>query len=74
MEMEKYITDEVQKRQLIWFEHTNRMYETRWRGKVLKWVSQEERKRRRSRRSWGDNIKEAMEARDLEEECCRMEE
>jgi hypothetical protein len=36
MEMEKDIIDEVQKRQLIWFDHTNRMGDTRWTSKLLK--------------------------------------
>jgi hypothetical protein len=35
MDMEKDITDEVQKWQLIWFGHTNRMDETKWPRKVL---------------------------------------
>jgi hypothetical protein len=50
------------------------MDETRWPGKVIKRVSQEKRKRGRSRRGWRDDIKEAIEARDLEEECYRVEE
>jgi hypothetical protein len=32
MEMEKDVIDEVQKRQLIWFVHTNRTDETRRNG------------------------------------------
>jgi hypothetical protein len=41
MEMEKESIGEVQKQQLIWFEHTNEMDKTRWPRKVLEWVPQE---------------------------------
>jgi hypothetical protein len=44
------------------------MDQTSWPRKVLKWVPQDMHK-------WRDNMKEAMEARDLtEEDCCRREE
>jgi hypothetical protein len=44
MEMEKDIMDKVQKQQLIWFGHINRMEDMRWPRKVLKWVQQGKRK------------------------------
>jgi predicted transposase YdaD len=70
MEMVKDTTEEVQKRQLIWFGHISRMKERKWTRKILEWVPQEKLKRGRPRRGWRDDIKEAMEARDRAEEGC----
>jgi hypothetical protein len=51
------------------------MDETRRSRKVVKWVPQEKCKRGQPSHCWRDDIKEAMEARDLaEEECYRREE
>jgi hypothetical protein len=65
MEIGKDIIVEVQKQQLIWFGHTNRMDEIRWPRKVLEWVPQEKRKQGQLRQEWRDYIKEVMEAMDL---------
>jgi hypothetical protein len=73
-EMEKDIVDEVQKRKLIWFGHTNRMDETGWPRKLLEWVPEEKCEGGRPRQGWRDEVKEAMEARDFADEvCCRRE-
>jgi hypothetical protein len=65
----------VQKQQLIWFGHTNRIGEKRLPKEVLKWVPQEKSKWGWPRRGWRDDIREAMEARDCaEEKCYRREE
>jgi hypothetical protein len=75
MVMGKDIIDEVQKRQLIWSGHTNRMDETRCPRKVLKWVPREKCKHRWLRQACRDDIKAAMGARNLtEEDCYRREE
>jgi hypothetical protein len=74
MEMEKDVIGEVQKQQLIWCGHTNRMDEMRWPRKVLEWVPQEKRKQGQLGWGWRDDIKTAMEARNLtEEDCYRRE-
>jgi hypothetical protein len=70
IEMEKDVTDEVQKQQLMWFGHTKRMEKARWLRNVLEWVQQEKSKRGRPRRSWRDGVKEAMETRDRAEGHC----
>jgi hypothetical protein len=50
MEMEMDNTDEVQKRQLMWFGYTKRMDETRWPREAVEWVPQEKGDRGRPRR------------------------
>jgi hypothetical protein len=45
----KDIIDDMQKRQLIWFGHTNGIDEKRWSGKLLKWLPQEKCKWGRTR-------------------------
>jgi hypothetical protein len=58
-----------------WFGRTDRMDKKRWPGKVLECVPQEKRERGRQRRGWRDDIKRAMEARNMaEEDCYRREE
>jgi hypothetical protein len=64
IEMGNDIIEEVQKRQLKWFGHTNRMDETRWPRKAVKWAPQEKCERGRQRRGWTEDIKEAMEGRE----------
>jgi hypothetical protein len=54
----------------VWFGHTNRMGETRWPRKVLKWVPQEKCKQGQPRWGWRDDIKAAVVARDLTEGGC----
>jgi hypothetical protein len=44
MVMEKDIINEVQKQQLIWVRHINKMDEMRWLRKVSEWVLQEKHK------------------------------
>jgi hypothetical protein len=68
VEMEKDITSEEKKRQLIRFGHTNKMDEKRLPREVQEWVPREKRKGGRPKRGWRDDIKEAMEARDFAEE------
>lgn len=69
MDKEQTVADEIERRQLVWFGHAKRM-ENRWPKRVLEWIPPERRKRGRPRRSWRDDIKEAMDARNLEEETC----
>jgi hypothetical protein len=68
--MVKDTTDEVQKRQLKWSEHTNRMDEARWLQKVVEGVPQEKREGGRPRRVWRYDVKERTDARDRAEGVC----
>lgn len=70
MDKKHNITDEIERRQLVWFGHTKRMDENRWPRKVLEWIPPERRKRGRPRRSWRDGIEEAMKFRNLAENTC----
>lgn len=70
MEIRSSIVEEIERKQLIWFGHVNRMPEERWPKKILTWIPPEKRKRGRPRTSWRGGIDEAMSARGLEEELC----
>ena len=66
MEVEGDILDEVQRKQLVWFGHINRMEEGRLPRQVMNWVPPWRKKRGRPRRSWRMGIEEAMTVRGLE--------
>ena len=66
----KSIIDDIDKKQLTWFGHVKRMEERRWPRKILDWGPPERRKRGRPRRSWRENVQEAMDARELDENTC----
>nr|CAI5860317.1 unnamed protein product [Callosobruchus analis] len=68
MHMERHIHEDIEKRQLTWFGHVKRMNADRWPRKVLEWTRLERRKRGRPRRSWRDDINQAMTARTLAED------
>nr|CAI5855298.1 unnamed protein product [Callosobruchus analis] len=68
MHMERHIHEDIEKRQLTWFGHVKRMNADRWPRKVLEWMPLERRKRGRPRRSWRDDINQAMAARSLAED------
>nr|CAI5864969.1 unnamed protein product [Callosobruchus analis] len=68
MHMERHIHEDIEKRQLTWFGHVKRMNADRWPRKVLEWTPLERRKRGRPRRSWRDDINQAMTARTLAED------
>ncbi|XP_044766695.1 uncharacterized protein LOC123322749 [Coccinella septempunctata] len=70
MDMGRSMAEEIERRQLVWFGHVKRMLDDRWPRKILEWVPPERRKRGRPRRSWRDDVEEAMSARDLEEDTC----
>nr|CAI5853376.1 unnamed protein product [Callosobruchus analis] len=70
MGKEQTVADEIERRQLVWFGHTKRMDENRWPRKVLEWIPPERRKRGRPRRSWRDDVEEAMTARSLQADAC----
>lgn len=65
MQMDRHIHEHIEKRQLTWFGHVKRMNVNRWPRKILEWTPLERRKRGRPRRSWRDDINQAMTARNL---------
>jgi hypothetical protein len=68
MDLDKTIIDRVEEKQLVWYGHLQRMSEERWSKKIWEWTPHGRRRRGRSRRTWSSNIKEAMAARDLDEQ------
>jgi hypothetical protein len=70
MKIDTNIIEQIEKKQLTWFGHTKRMNEARWPRKILEWIPEERRRRGRPRRSWRDDIDEAMKTRNLQENTC----
>jgi hypothetical protein len=68
MDLDKTITDRVEVKRLVWYGHLQRMSEERWPKKIWEWTPQGRRRRGLPRRTWSNNIKEAMVARDLDEQ------
>jgi hypothetical protein len=68
MDLDKTIIDRVEEKQLAWCGHLQRMSEERWPKKIWEWTPHGRRRRGRPRRTWSKNIKEAMSARDLEQD------
>jgi hypothetical protein len=68
MDLDKTITDRVEEKQLVRYGHLQRMSEERWPKKIWEWTPHGRRRRGRPGRTWSNNIKEAMAARDLDEQ------
>jgi hypothetical protein len=68
MDLDKTITDRVEEKQLVWNGQLQRMSEERWPKNIWEWTPRGRRRRGRPRRTWSNNIKEAMAARDLDEQ------
>ena len=66
MNIDRTIIDEIERRQLTWFGHVKRLEDDRWPCKILEWIPPVRRKRGCPRRSWRDDVAEAMVARNLE--------
>jgi hypothetical protein len=67
MDLDKTNIDRVEEKQLVLYGHLQRMSEERWPKKIWEWTPHG-RRRGRPRRTWFNNIKEAMTARDLDEQ------
>jgi hypothetical protein len=69
MDLDKTIIDRVEVKQLVWYGHLQRVSEERWsKKKIWEWTPHGRRRRGRPRRTWSKNNKEAMAARDLDEQ------
>lgn len=71
MGIEKDILEEIERRQLVWFGHVNRLDDNRWPKRILKWTPPQHRKRGRPKRSWRDEINDAMSSRNLSPSTCQ---
>lgn len=67
MGVEGTILDTIEYKQLMWYGHLQRMNDDRWPKKIWQWNPPERKKRGRPPRSWKTDVKEAMEARGLQE-------
>jgi len=67
MKVDGNILDTVERKQLTWYGHLQRMNEARWPIKIFKWIPPEKRKRGRPPRRWKRDIEEAMNARGLKD-------
>ncbi|XP_044745151.1 uncharacterized protein LOC123307015 [Coccinella septempunctata] len=65
MQVERTIIDEIQRRQLIWYGHVERMCDERLPKMILKWTPPERRKRGRPKKTWFEGIEKAMSERNL---------
>ncbi|CAG9839790.1 unnamed protein product [Diabrotica balteata] len=65
MGVKSTIIDEIQRRQLIWYGHVERMDDDRLPNQILKWTPRERRKRGRQKQSWLGGIQKAMSERNL---------
>ncbi|KAK4871484.1 hypothetical protein RN001_015608 [Aquatica leii] len=68
LEVERNIIEEVEKKQLIWYGHVQKMEDERWPKKTIKWVPPERRKRGRPKKKWIQEMETAKAARGLEDE------
>ncbi|XP_030748906.1 uncharacterized protein LOC115876990 [Sitophilus oryzae] len=60
------IIEEIQKKQLIWYGHVNRMGEERLPKNIMKWIPTGKRKRGRPRETWLKGVTKAMSLRNLQ--------
>lgn len=67
MDIEKDAIHYIEEKRLIWYGHVRRMGRDRWIGKITDWSPIGRRRRGRPRRSWRDEVDEAMENRGLED-------
>jgi hypothetical protein len=65
MDAPDIILDEITRKQLIWYEHVERMDPTRLPKIMINWKHEGREKRGPPRRTWKDGIYTAMSERDL---------
>ena len=59
------LIETIEVKRLRWYGHLERMTMDRWPKRVWEWTPPQRRKRGRPRRSWRDDVEEAMAQRDL---------
>lgn len=60
MGLKQDILHEIERKQLLWFGHVQRMQSNRLPKKLLDWQPQERRKRGRPRPGWRDNVEKTL--------------
>lgn len=67
MGVEKDVLEYIEEKRLLWYGHVRRASENRWIAKVTDWSPIGRRKRGRPRRSWRNEVDDAMERREMNE-------
>lgn len=62
------LTTDIERQQLIWYGHVQRMDETRLPKKIMNWIPPNRRKRGRPKKTWKEGITKAMSSRDLRDD------
>ncbi|XP_045466631.1 uncharacterized protein LOC123675327 [Harmonia axyridis] len=70
MGVEGSVTTDIERRQLIWYGHIQRMPSTRIPKRTMEWIPAGRRKRGRPRKTWKEGILRAMSERNLTEDQC----
>lgn len=65
MGVQDTIMKDVERRQLIWYGHVQRMAEGRLPKEAMQWIPRKRRKRGRPRKNWNEGIRKAMSDRNL---------
>jgi len=65
--LEETIIKEIEKNQLTWYGHVQRMAEGRLPKMALKWMPKQKRARGRPKKNWMERIRKAMSERNLNE-------
>jgi hypothetical protein len=65
--LEETIIKEIEKNQLKWYGHVQRMAERRLNKTAMKWMRKQKRARGRRKINWMEGIKKAMNERNLNE-------
>lgn len=64
---EKNLLEYIEEKRLLWYGHVRRSDETRWINRVTNWSPIGRRKRGRPRKTWRDEVDQAMEKRGLQD-------
>lgn len=67
MGVEGNVMEDVERRQLIWYGHVQRMDERRLPKQAMQWTPRERRTRGRPRKNWQEGIRKAMSDRNLQD-------
>lgn len=62
--------ESIERKQLVWYGHVQRMGEDRLPKKILKWIPPQRRKRGRPKMMWIQGIRRSMSERGLSDDDC----
>ncbi|XP_044764516.1 uncharacterized protein LOC123321077 [Coccinella septempunctata] len=70
MGVKETVTELIERKQLVWYGHVQRMAEHRLPKKVMRWIPPEHRKRGRPKKTWIEGVRKSMSERGLDDEAC----